>query len=354
VPLVRRAGPAGQPAGAPAAFARRRAGDARGALRPALRGDGRGHVGHPQGRRRLRPPRPRAARRTPRLDAGGRGRNPGRRRGRERGWAAAGIGDRARSRGRSGEHRCGAGPCPNGRGLRRGPRLSHVHVGLDRHTEGRVRRPPGRGAPGQGHGLRSLRPRRDLPPARAHRLRRRDAGDLGAAAQRRAPCRLPAGEAHACLAGRGDPDAGRDHPLADGRALQRRGRREPRGPPPLAPAPRRGGGPQRPARAEGALRAAGRAARQRLRPDRGHHLHLLPPHRGRRWLEHPHRAPHRQHPGLRARRAPGAGPDRCAGGAVPRRRRPGARLPRPAGADRGALRPGPLRGAAGGAPVPHR
>ena len=66
----------------------------------------------------------------------------------------------------------------------------------------------------------------------------------------------------------------------------------------------------------------------------------------------PDRRPDRQHAALHPRCAPTTGPDRGARRAVHRRRRAGARLPQPRGADGRAVRRGPVRRRPGGAPVP--
>ena len=99
-----------------------------------------------------------------------------------------------------------------------------------------------------------------------------------------------------------------------------------------------------------------RAPAQRLRPHREHHLrHLAPrapePAAARR---RSHRPPARQHPRLRARRAPPARPRRrrrasCTSAATAS---PAATCT--AGAHRRALRPRPLRRRARRAPLPHR
>ena len=65
------------------------------------------------------------------------------------------------------------------------------------------------------------------------------------------------------------------------------------------------------------------------------------------------RPPDLEHPGLRPGQRPGPGPARGRRRAVPRRDRPGPRLPRPAGPDRRAVHRLPVRGT-GGADVPDR
>ena len=95
---------------------------------------------------------------------------------------------------------------------------------------------------------------------------------------------------------------------------------------------------------------------ERLRPDRDDHLvaGCADRRRGRR-PPVPVGRPLAEHARLRPRRA-GAEPVPVgrAGRAVHRRRGPGARLPRPAGADGRALRPRPVLRRAGRAPLPHR
>ena len=99
----------------------------------------------------------------------------------------------------------------------------------------------------------------------------------------------------------------------------------------------------------GCCGAARGAADQRLRSDREHDLHLLPPVSGRdrpagRRCRSAGRSPTRRRYVLDAAgsRCPGR-----AGRAVHRRRRAGARLPGPPGADGGALRARPVRRPAG-------
>ena len=67
-----------------------------------------------------------------------------------------------------------------------------------------------------------------------------------------------------------------------------------------------------------------------------------------------HRAAGGRLAGVRAGPGREPGARRRGGGAVPGRSRGRARLPRPPGADGGAVRPGPVRGRAGRADVPHR
>ena len=95
--------------------------------------------------------------------------------------------------------------------------------------------------------------------------------------------------------------------------------------------------------------AADDAARQRLRADGEHHLHVLlcdSAGVARGPDVDPDRAADREHAGLCAGRAAGTGADRRPRGAVHRRRWPGARLPAPAGADAERFLAAPLLGEA--------
>ena len=118
-----------------------------------------------------------------------------------------------------------------------------------------------------------------------------------------------------------------------------------------APAPRRRRRPVAPPRGAGARGAAGCRPRQRLRPDGEHDLlgHPPPARRARGGgAVGADRAADRRQPRLRARPLARAAAGRLRRGALRGRRRRGARLPRPSGADRRALRAGSVLGGPAG------
>ncbi|SQA86949.1 nonribosomal peptide synthetase [Burkholderia gladioli] len=218
---------------------------------------------------------------------------------------------------------------------RRPPGLRHLHLGLDRHAEGRDDRAPRAGQPCHGD-HRQLRGAGGQPRAavRLYQLRCEHLrGSHGAVPWRRA-----------VRAGRRDPprppgavglsrtrgDHARDP--AAGAAAGRRGLAADR----HAPDPGPGGRGAR----RGAVSRAGRAGRaaQRLRADRGHRVRhrLALPARLRR-QDRADRAPDRQRAALSARRAWPAGTGRHAGRDSHRRGGRGSRLPEPARAERRAF-----------------
>jgi amino acid adenylation domain-containing protein len=239
-----------------------------GALRcPSIPGDGRCLARHPQGGRRLCPPRSGLSRRPPRLDD-------------RRRRAHAGSSAMARSRMISRSPRptsiCSAStswPRPSDRASRRTrlpraratgePRLHDVHLGLHRHAQGGLR--PASSATSsrlvRETNYAHFGARRGLPPARAARLRRLDPGDLGPAAQRRTSwsSSRPSAPRWSRSAAR-DPRRAGHHALAHSRPLQRDDRRQPRGALHAPTAARSAARPSRPPRPEGPRAPPRRAA----------------------------------------------------------------------------------------------
>ncbi len=247
---------------------------------------------------------------------------------------------------------------------RRQPRLRDLHLGLDRPAQGGGGPPPRRSSTAcaaigarlrlRPSGRRARRPPRSASTSRSGRsslpLLRRPAASIvpprGGAGRRAALAAAARRERRHGAAGDPARPGGRscDAALA------------------AEPPALRGcscGGEALPREPGRALLAAARRPRagQPLRPDRDARStsHLLPLRRGagdRRRCRSAGRSPTPASTCSTAALQPV--PVGRAGRAVHRRRRPGARLSRPAGPDGRALRAGPVRRRAGSAPLPHR
>ena len=250
---------------------------------------------------------------------------------------------------RRGGHR---GGCPRPscecRRASREPRLRALHLGLDRHAQGGRGQPSRGGAAGARYGLRGVRPRRGLPPAVADVVRPGDLRDLGAAPQRRPPGAPAARAVHGGrpLRGRGAPPG--DDDLADVRPLPPRGGGGARAARRPAPAGGRRRRPVAPARAAGARGPAGVDLINGYGPTENTTFSTT--HRLRDGLPAGEPSVPIGRPIADSRayvldRLARAAAGRVRRGALRGRRRRGARLPRPPGADRRAL---PARSVLGG------
>ncbi|MBK9032079.1 MAG: amino acid adenylation domain-containing protein [Myxococcales bacterium] len=305
-----------------------------------------GPARRPRRRRRVRAARPQLPGRAPAVHGRGRARRRRRhhRRGPRSGRARPGPDDRDR--------RARARHAAGGRGrLDRRRRLRHLHVGLDRHPQGRAGPAP--------HGRQPDHQRR--PRARPDRGRRRARGHDAVVRHRGVRADRPADGRRHDRAGRPRPDHRRRSPARAGRArgrdVHRRHARD------LAPAARRRLGRRSPRhrdlhrrghapRPRGRPAPDRRRALERLRPDRDHGLVELPPRHRRR--PDPDRPPGREHHAARPRRRSPAGAGRRDRRALHRRRRRHARLPRSARAHRRAVLARSVPGRRRGPAVPHR
>jgi amino acid adenylation domain-containing protein len=354
---LRRAERAGEPAGAPSAHARRRAGPAGRGLHRALARDGGGAGSRAQGGRGVPAARPCLSGRPARLHTGRcrsrRGADP--RSGPSGGGRGGGRARLPPGRARPGRQRRGLGRC-GGRGPWRArdgrdapaSRLCALHFRFHRGAEGRHGRAWRAGEPHRmvQPGVRD-RPGRRRPPADAVHLRRIGLGNLLDARGRRAVAPCPGSRTRRRRRDRAGPSERRDAapmraPAAGGAA----------GDPGVPGGRRPADGVLRRRRAAsgasaGPGRPVGRRTGQPVRADgsddRKHQLHLRHAGSARRGLA-ADRPPDRECAHLPAGRADGAGSGRGGGGDPCRRGGGGARLPEPAGADRGALRRQPVRG----------
>ncbi|RSS84748.1 amino acid adenylation domain-containing protein, partial [Streptomyces sp. WAC05292] len=396
---ARRPGPPGLPAGPPRPAGARpahrpRARARHGAGRPAVHG-GRRAVGGRAGVRRAVPDVRRARRPDRRPGRGtrrGRSGPGGARRGVHAPRDGLGGGDGGRVAGRRRLRTAGPGPA-------RGPAPVHGRTGrgaLRRHRR-RDRRPGGRPRrAADPRGRRPARPGRTPAPARAagarlrvlhvrvhraaqggrrrarrtrrarpHRPRavrdhlrgpgaelrvvlvRRLTGAGPAGADRRSGGRGPARRGVVGGGtGRPGPRRGRHRDGADplllggGRGAPRHRRRGPEG---AAAGRHRRRGPAVGAAGPLVLVPAGRTGPQHVRADRDRRLGDLPAGHRPGGGPRPHRGAVGRAPGVRRRRVRGAGPGRRTGRTADRRAGTGTRLPRPAGPDRRAVHPRPVR-----------